>query len=200
VRGGHVGKHNRPAPARGERQQATLEDRDPRGVINRNKRAADLERDYDTLAITSISFHSTVRGGRSHSYGTGARGTNPMPAIGRQSEHSWVAPFRLQDSVATKDAPFRVHHGEIAIDDGRIRRDPTDKDEIVWPRSPATATITTGSSRSWSVPSRRRTPTFCSFPATKCMTHEPPRGSAAFLGSRMTNGPGFARPCAFRAT
>ena len=43
----------------------------------------------------------------------------------------WDAHFRVEQWDATKDVPYRVRHGEKAMFDGLIRRDPIDKEEIV---------------------------------------------------------------------
>ncbi len=43
----------------------------------------------------------------------------------------WDAHFRVEPWDATKDVAYRVRHGEQAMFDGVIRRDPSDKDEIV---------------------------------------------------------------------
>ena len=43
----------------------------------------------------------------------------------------WSAHFRIDRWDGTKAVPYRVRHGDKAIFAGSIRRDPTDKDEIV---------------------------------------------------------------------
>ncbi|MDF1657752.1 MAG: hypothetical protein P1U58_09070 [Verrucomicrobiales bacterium] len=43
----------------------------------------------------------------------------------------WSAHFRIEDWDGTKDVAYRVSHGENAIYEGLIRKDPIDKDEIV---------------------------------------------------------------------
>jgi hypothetical protein len=43
----------------------------------------------------------------------------------------WDVHFRVEGWDGTKDVPYRVRHGEKAMFDGLIRRDPLDKDEIV---------------------------------------------------------------------
>jgi hypothetical protein len=43
----------------------------------------------------------------------------------------WDAHFRVEKWDATKDVQYRVRHGDKAMFDGLIRRDPIDKDEIV---------------------------------------------------------------------
>jgi phosphodiesterase/alkaline phosphatase D-like protein len=43
----------------------------------------------------------------------------------------WIAPFRVENWDASRDVPYRVRHGEAAVYEGLIRRDPTDKNEIV---------------------------------------------------------------------
>ncbi len=43
----------------------------------------------------------------------------------------WNATFRVTGWVVTKEVPYRVRHGESAVYEGIIRRNPVDKDEIV---------------------------------------------------------------------
>lgn len=43
----------------------------------------------------------------------------------------WSAHFRVDRWDATATVPYRVRHGEAALFEGSIRRDPADKDEIV---------------------------------------------------------------------
>lgn len=43
----------------------------------------------------------------------------------------WSAHFRIEGWDGTKDVPYRVSHGENAVYEGLIRRDPVDKDEII---------------------------------------------------------------------
>ena len=43
----------------------------------------------------------------------------------------WYAHFRVEDWDNSKSVPYRVRHGEKAMFEGFIRRDPSDKDEIV---------------------------------------------------------------------
>lgn len=43
----------------------------------------------------------------------------------------WSAHFRLENWDNTRDVPYRVRHGEAAAFEGLIRRDPSDKEEIV---------------------------------------------------------------------
>jgi hypothetical protein len=43
----------------------------------------------------------------------------------------WDAHFRIEDWDATKDVPYRVRHGDDAMFEGLIRRDPIDKNSIV---------------------------------------------------------------------
>ena len=43
----------------------------------------------------------------------------------------WSAHFRLADWDITRDVPYRVRHGEAAMFEGLIRKDPVDKDVIV---------------------------------------------------------------------
>jgi hypothetical protein len=46
-------------------------------------------------------------------------------------ERGWTAPFRVEKWDASRDVPYRVRHGEGAVYEGLIRRDPVDKDTIV---------------------------------------------------------------------
>ena len=43
----------------------------------------------------------------------------------------WSAHFRLKDWDASRNYPYRVRHGEKAVFEGVIRRDPINKKEIV---------------------------------------------------------------------
>ena len=43
----------------------------------------------------------------------------------------WSALFRVEDWDAAKDTPYRLRHGEQAMFEGLIRKDPVDKEEIV---------------------------------------------------------------------
>lgn len=43
----------------------------------------------------------------------------------------WTAPFRVQNWDMTREVPNRVRHGQSAIYEGLIRRNPVDKDEFV---------------------------------------------------------------------
>ena len=43
----------------------------------------------------------------------------------------WNATFRIEPWDATKDVPYRVRHGDAAVFEGLIRKDPADKDVIV---------------------------------------------------------------------
>ncbi len=54
------------------------------------------------------------------------------------------AHFRVAQWDATKDAPYRVRHGETAMFEGLIRRDPADKDEIVVANMSCNSSRTTG--------------------------------------------------------
>jgi hypothetical protein len=56
----------------------------------------------------------------------------------------WDAHFRIQDWDATKDVAYRVRHGEQALFEGRIRRDPVDKDVIVVANMSCNSSRTTG--------------------------------------------------------
>ena len=46
-------------------------------------------------------------------------------------ERGWTAPFRVENWDAAREVPYRVRHGESAVYDGIVRRDPVDKDQIV---------------------------------------------------------------------
>ena len=56
----------------------------------------------------------------------------------------WDAHFRVQDWDASKDVAFRVRHGDRALFDGLIRRDPKDKEEIVVANMSCNSSRTTG--------------------------------------------------------
>ena len=56
----------------------------------------------------------------------------------------WDAHFRVEQWDATKDVNYRVRHGEKAMFDGVIRRDPTDKEEIVVANMSCNSSRTTG--------------------------------------------------------
>jgi len=56
----------------------------------------------------------------------------------------WDAHFRVEGWDATKDVRYRVRHGEKAMFDGVIRRDPTDKEEIVIANMSCNSSRTTG--------------------------------------------------------
>jgi len=43
----------------------------------------------------------------------------------------WSALFRVENWDSTQDIPYRLRHGEKAIFEGLIRKDPTDKTEII---------------------------------------------------------------------
>ncbi len=43
----------------------------------------------------------------------------------------WTAPFRVEPWDMTQEVPYRVRHGETAVYEGLIRRNPVDKQEIV---------------------------------------------------------------------
>jgi len=43
----------------------------------------------------------------------------------------WTAPFRVENWDMTREVPYRVRHGESAVYEGIIRRNPVDKDEFV---------------------------------------------------------------------
>lgn len=56
----------------------------------------------------------------------------------------WSAHFRVKNWDSTKTVPYRVRHGEKALFEGIIRRDPTDKDEIVMASMSCNSSRTTG--------------------------------------------------------
>ncbi len=56
----------------------------------------------------------------------------------------WDVNFRVEKWDATNDVPYRVRHGEKAMFDGVIRRDPTDKEEIVIANMSCNSSRTTG--------------------------------------------------------
>ncbi len=43
----------------------------------------------------------------------------------------WSALFRIENWDATKNAPYRLRHGDKAVFEGLVRKDPANKDEIV---------------------------------------------------------------------
>ena len=43
----------------------------------------------------------------------------------------WTAPFRIENWDASRNIPYRIRHGEEAVYEGLIRKDPVDKEEIV---------------------------------------------------------------------
>ncbi len=56
----------------------------------------------------------------------------------------WSAHFRIVNWDAAKDVPYRVRHGEKAMFEGLIRRDPLDKDVIVVASLSCNSSRTTG--------------------------------------------------------
>lgn len=56
----------------------------------------------------------------------------------------WSAHFRIEAWDATKDVPYRVRHGDHAIFEGVILRDPIDKDQIVVANMSCNSSRTTG--------------------------------------------------------
>ena len=58
---------------------------------------------------------------------------NDWKEIQQQSVNDlgWAALFRVEDWDATQDVSYRLRHGEQAMFEGLIRKDPVDKDEIV---------------------------------------------------------------------
>ncbi len=56
----------------------------------------------------------------------------------------WSAHFRMETWDATKDVPYRVRHGEKAMFEGLIRRDPVDKEVIVVANMSCNSSRTTG--------------------------------------------------------
>lgn len=56
----------------------------------------------------------------------------------------WSAHFRIENWDSTQDVPYRVRHGAHAEFVGLIRRDPTDKDEIVVANMSCNSSRTTG--------------------------------------------------------
>ena len=56
----------------------------------------------------------------------------------------WSAHFRIEQWDASQDVPYRVRHGEKAMFDGLIRRDPIDKEEIVVANMSCNSSRTTG--------------------------------------------------------
>jgi 3',5'-cyclic AMP phosphodiesterase CpdA len=56
----------------------------------------------------------------------------------------WSAHFRLEGWDATRDVDYRVRHGERAVFEGRIRRDPVDRDVITVASLSCNSSRTTG--------------------------------------------------------
>lgn len=56
----------------------------------------------------------------------------------------WDAHFRLEKWDNSRDVPYRVRHGDAAMFEGLIRRDPIDKDEIVVANMSCNSSRTTG--------------------------------------------------------
>jgi len=56
----------------------------------------------------------------------------------------WSAHFRIEGWDNSRDVPYRVRHGEAAMFEGRIRRDPRDKDVIVVANMSCNSSRTTG--------------------------------------------------------
>jgi hypothetical protein len=56
----------------------------------------------------------------------------------------WSAHFRLTEWDSTQSVPYRVRHGEAALFEGLIRKDPTDKDTIVIANMSCNSSRTTG--------------------------------------------------------
>ncbi len=56
----------------------------------------------------------------------------------------WSAHFRMEPWDTTRDVAYRVRHGEKALFEGRIRRDPVDKAEIVVANMSCNSSRTTG--------------------------------------------------------
>lgn len=57
----------------------------------------------------------------------------------------WSAHFRIENWGARRDVPYRVRHGDKAMFEGRVRRDPRDKDVIVVANMSCNSSRTTGS-------------------------------------------------------
>ena len=56
----------------------------------------------------------------------------------------WSAHFRVDGWDDSRDVPYRVRHGESAVFEGRVRRDPRDKREIVVANMSCNSSRTTG--------------------------------------------------------
>lgn len=56
----------------------------------------------------------------------------------------WDAHFRIEGWDGSRDVPYRVRHGETAMFEGLVRRDPVDKDEIVVANMSCNSSRTTG--------------------------------------------------------
>ncbi len=56
----------------------------------------------------------------------------------------WTAHFRIRDWDSSKDVPYRLRHGDEAMFEGLIRKDPVDKNEIVIASMSCNSTRTQG--------------------------------------------------------
>lgn len=56
----------------------------------------------------------------------------------------WSAHFRIENCDPSRDVPYRVRHGEAALFEGLVRRDPVDKDVIVVANLSCNSSRTTG--------------------------------------------------------
>ena len=56
----------------------------------------------------------------------------------------WSAHYRLENWDNSQDVPYRVRHGADAKFEGRIRKDPIDKEEIVVANMSCNSSRTTG--------------------------------------------------------
>ncbi len=52
-------------------------------------------------------------------------------AVEKVNDIGWSALFRIEDWDHSKDVPYRLRHGENAVFEGLIRKDPVDMEEIV---------------------------------------------------------------------
>lgn len=73
---------------------------------------------------------------RGNQWEEAAKATLAMPG--------WSAHFRLEKWDSSRDVPYRVRHGEQAVFEGLVRRDPVEKEEIVVANMSCNSSRTTG--------------------------------------------------------
>ncbi len=83
----------------------------------------------------------------------------------------WSAHFRIADWDAARDVPYRVRHGERAIFEGLVRRDPADKDVIVVASLSCNSSRTTGARPEIVGPLRAQDPDLLFFAGDQTYRH-----------------------------